>query len=185
LELRDIDQRAPALTEHQDIVKQRATPAIFIVDGSLRVLFYRADPHERRRDCVFQSETRRLPPLIERTVRNLLEDWKLRRPERVLSAAPNGSIAVRVVVLDGWPDCAYAVLVERFKTRANLRAFVERYALSKREHEALTLIVQGAKNSEIASRMQIAESTAIFHVKRLMAKAGARNRTELVAKIVG
>lgn len=149
------------------------------------MLFHRGDPHERRNDCVFRSDTRRLPALIERTVRALLDDCDPRCEEPVLSAAPNASIAVRVVTLDGWPDRAYAVLVERFKTRANLRAFVERYALSKREHEALTLIVQGARNSEIASRMQIAESTAIFHVKRLMAKAGARNRTELVAKIVG
>jgi DNA-binding CsgD family transcriptional regulator len=185
LELRDSDQRAPALAEHQEIVKQRATPAIFIVDGSLNVLFHRGDPHERRSDCVFHADTRRLPTLIERTVRALVDDRDPRHPEQILSAAPNASIAVRVVALAGWPEHAYAVLVERFKTRANLRAFVERYALSKREHEALALIVQGAKNSEIASRMQIAESTAIFHVKRLMSKAGARNRTELVAKIVG
>jgi DNA-binding CsgD family transcriptional regulator len=102
-----------------------------------------------------------------------------------LTAVPNGSVLVRVLPLAGGKSPRYAVLVERFRIRASLRAVASRYALSKREHEALALVVKGAKNSEIASRLQIAPSTAVFHVKRLMAKTGARNRAELVAKVVG
>lgn len=187
MEVQELEQRrAQAAPEHARMAQQRAVPAIFIVDGSLRLVSYRQDPHERRRDCVIEPTSQQLPELIERTVKVLLEGRSGGDdPHAVLSAAPNASVLVRVVPLDGAEEGLYAVLVERFQTRQSLKALAERYALSKREHEALALVVQGAKNTEIASRLQIAESTAVFHVKRLMAKTGARNRTELVAKVVG
>lgn len=187
MEVQDLEQRrAQAAPEHARMAQQRAVPAIFIVDGSLRLVSYRQDPHERRRDCIVEPTMQQLPELVERTVKVLLDGRRLGEdPHAVLSAAPNASVLVRVVPLDGAEEGLYAVLVERFQTRQTLKALAERYALSKREHEALALVVQGAKNTEIASRLQIAESTAVFHVKRLMAKTGARNRTELVAKVVG
>jgi DNA-binding CsgD family transcriptional regulator len=179
------EHRAEPQPEHSRVVAQRAVPALFVLDRTLRVLHDREDPTERRKDCAFQTASRRLPPLIERAVQSLLETAKDQKHPRGLTAVPNGSVLVRVLPLDGSTTARYAVLVERFKMRGNLRAVAARYALSKREHEALALVVKGARDSEIASRLQISHSTAIFHVKRLMAKTGARNRTELVAKVVG
>lgn len=186
VDVQEVEQRREASPEHARMAQQRSVPAIYIVDGSLRLVSYRQDPHERRRDCTIEATTQRLPQLIERTVKALL-DCRRTGDDRhaVHSAAPNASLLVRLVPLDGAEEGLYAVLVERFQTRRTLKALAERYALSKREHEALALVVQGAKNTEIASRLQIAESTAVFHVKRLMAKTGARNRAELVAKVVG
>lgn len=178
------EKRTYPQPEQQRVIEQRTAPAVFVLDRSLRVLHYREDPTERRKDCVFEAKTRRLPELIHRTVASLLKDAESGTAQ-TLTAVPNGSVLVRVVPLEGSGDPKYAVLVERFKMRATLRAVASRYALSKREHEALALLVRGARNSEIASRLQISPSTAIFHVKRLMAKTGARNRTELVAKVVG
>jgi DNA-binding CsgD family transcriptional regulator len=180
------EHRAEPQPEHSRVVAERAVPALFVLDRTLRVLHYREDPTERRMDCAYQTGSRRLPPLIQRAVQSLLETAKDQKPgTRALTAVPNGSVLVRILPLDGSTTAAYAVLVERFKMRGNLRAVAARYALSKREHEALALVVKGARNSEIASRLQISHSTAIFHVKRLMAKTGARNRAELVAKVVG
>lgn len=180
------EHRVEPQAEYSRVVAQRAAPAVFVVDRTLRVLNYHADPTERRKDCAFQPGSGRLPPLIDRAVQSLLDDAKDKKQRPgVLTAVPSGSVLVRILPLDGSAGAAYAVLVERFKMRGNLRAVVARYALSKREHEALALVVKGARNSEIASRLQISPSTAIFHVKRLMAKTGARNRTELVAKVVG
>lgn len=179
----DPDHRAPAQAEHDRLIRQRAIPALFVVDASLRVLHYRQDPGERRRDCTMDAGSQTLPPLIERTARALLDQRET--SDGVLSAAPNASIVVRLMPLDGSPKPLFAVLVERLKMRATLRAVGERYALSQREREALALVVEGARNHEIAARLQIAPSTAIFHVKRLMAKTGTRNRTELVAKVIG
>ncbi len=187
MELCAIEQRTPVLPELGLLVKKRATaPAVYVVDSSLNVLYYRNDPDERRTNCLLESAERGLPPAIAATAQELLDLWKSQNTEtRVMSATAGGSLVVRLMLLDGGPAPVFAVLVERLKLRAGLRAVAQRYALSKREHEALALLVQGAKNNEIAERLQIAPSTAIFHVKRLMVKTGARNRAELVAKVVG
>ena len=65
-----------------------------------------------------------------------------------------------------------------------MHSLAQRFGLSARERQVLALLAKGAKNSEIASRLNIAESTAIFHVKRLLTKTNSRNRTELVSKVV-
>jgi len=77
------------------------------------------------------------------------------------------------------------VIADRVKIRAHMDALAQRYKLSSRERQVLRLLSRGAKNSEIASQLSIAESTAIFHVKQLLAKTHSRNRTELVSKIIG
>lgn len=183
--LTDTDRRAPALPETNHVIQRRTMPAIFVVDRALHVLYYRDDAEERRRDCIFDPATDRLPPLVERAVRGLFAEADSEESSQVRSVAPNASIVVRLARLKGGGEPLFAVFVERVKMRASLQAVVERYALSSREREALALVVKGAKNTEIASHLQIAPSTAIFHVKRLMQKTGARNRTELVAKVVG
>jgi DNA-binding CsgD family transcriptional regulator len=50
--------------------------------------------------------------------------------------------------------------------------------LSKREREVLGLLAEGLSNREIAERLFIVESTAKLHVRRILAKTGARSRTE-------
>jgi DNA-binding NarL/FixJ family response regulator len=52
--------------------------------------------------------------------------------------------------------------------------------LTSRELEVLSLIRDGCRNKEIADRLTIAESTVNFHVKNLVAKLGAHDRTHAV-----
>ncbi|OAA93990.1 LuxR C-terminal-related transcriptional regulator [Clostridium coskatii] len=54
--------------------------------------------------------------------------------------------------------------------------------ISKREREVLMLIEKGAKNSEIAKRLFITESTAKSHILNIFSKLSVRNRIEAVAK---
>jgi DNA-binding NarL/FixJ family response regulator len=56
--------------------------------------------------------------------------------------------------------------------------FVER--LTAREIEVLQLLSEGLGNKEIASRLNISEHTAKFHVASIMGKLGATTRTEAV-----
>jgi DNA-binding NarL/FixJ family response regulator len=51
-------------------------------------------------------------------------------------------------------------------------------ALTPREREVLALLASGLANQEIASRLAITERTVKFHVSAILAKLGARNRTE-------
>ncbi|MEI5099153.1 response regulator transcription factor [Streptomyces sp. PmtG] len=52
--------------------------------------------------------------------------------------------------------------------------------LTDREREILTVIGQGWTNTEIATRLHLAESTVKTHVGRILAKTGARDRVQAV-----
>jgi DNA-binding NarL/FixJ family response regulator len=52
--------------------------------------------------------------------------------------------------------------------------------LTLREREVLTLVARGLSNNDIAAALVISEHTAKTHVKRTMAKLGARDRAQLV-----
>jgi DNA-binding NarL/FixJ family response regulator len=52
--------------------------------------------------------------------------------------------------------------------------------LTQRERQVLALVGQGRSNQEIADVLVIAESTAKTHVKRILAKIGARDRAQAV-----
>ena len=52
--------------------------------------------------------------------------------------------------------------------------------LTERETQVLRLVAEGYSNGEIADVLFIAESTAKTHVKRILAKVGARDRAQAV-----
>lgn len=52
--------------------------------------------------------------------------------------------------------------------------------LTSREHEVLLLVAGGKTNQEIASSLTISPHTAKTHVNRIMSKADARDRAQLV-----
>jgi LuxR family transcriptional regulator, maltose regulon positive regulatory protein len=54
--------------------------------------------------------------------------------------------------------------------------------LSAREREILFLIGEGATNGEVAERLVIAEGTVKTHVKHILRKLNAQNRTEAITK---
>jgi DNA-binding NarL/FixJ family response regulator len=52
--------------------------------------------------------------------------------------------------------------------------------LSQRETEVLSLVARGWRNKEVADSLKISEETAKVHMKNLMAKLRAKDRTEAV-----
>jgi DNA-binding NarL/FixJ family response regulator len=53
-------------------------------------------------------------------------------------------------------------------------------ALTSRENEVLSLLARGASNKVIARELKISVHTAKFHVASVLAKLGARNRSDAV-----
>jgi DNA-binding CsgD family transcriptional regulator len=58
---------------------------------------------------------------------------------------------------------------------------VQRFGLSAREQDILSLIVKGMSNAEIANALYITESTVKFHAGNIFRKAGLNSRLELIA----
>lgn len=54
--------------------------------------------------------------------------------------------------------------------------------LTPREMDVLRLLVEGLPNKEIGRRLRISEHTVKFHVNTILAKLGARTRTEAVTR---
>jgi len=54
-------------------------------------------------------------------------------------------------------------------------------AISEREVAVLRLIAGGNRNKDIAEKLSIAEDTVKAHIKRIMEKLGARDRTQAVS----
>jgi len=55
------------------------------------------------------------------------------------------------------------------------------FNLTNREHEVLTLMVDGSNNNQIAERLVVSVSTAKFHVSSILSKLNAASRTEAVS----
>lgn len=54
--------------------------------------------------------------------------------------------------------------------------------LTKRQYEVLSEIAQGKLNKQIASKLQISESTVKIHISSILVKLSVNNRTEAVVK---
>ena len=67
-----------------------------------------------------------------------------------------------------------------FRDAARARMVPPAGNLTRREEEVLQLMCGGLRNSDIAQTLHLTENTVEFHVTRLLAKLGARNRVEAV-----
>ncbi len=55
--------------------------------------------------------------------------------------------------------------------------------LTRREREVLTLMAEGLDARDIAARLVLSPNTVAKHIEHVLAKLGARNRTELAASL--
>jgi DNA-binding NarL/FixJ family response regulator len=63
----------------------------------------------------------------------------------------------------------------------NLAVYIGGESLTEREVEVLRRIAEGDRNRDIGERLSISEDTVKVHVKRIMDKLGAKDRTQAVA----
>lgn len=75
-------------------------------------------------------------------------------------------------------------VIEAFSKSPSLACFPSRpeSQLSPREHEVMTLVIQGMSNREIADILRVTENTVKKYVYEVFNKTGASNRVELVLR---
>jgi PAS domain S-box-containing protein len=79
-----------------------------------------------------------------------------------------------------------AAMFEKLRTAgpglAAVRARQPAPNLSQVEKSVLALVIEGYPNREIAARLHLSQNTIKFHVRQVLQKVGATNRTELARK---
>ncbi|HTV72870.1 MAG TPA: helix-turn-helix transcriptional regulator [Candidatus Acidoferrales bacterium] len=174
-----------------DYLLARSQPALYVLDRDYRVISYWL-PSQSDEGAMPQfgppDGTLRLDPAMETQIRQLTATWADSRPDvlagsSVAVVAP--SAVIRAMPLFGPNTDGFIVTIERIKTRNAIEGARRRFALSPRELDVLTLVLEGCDTPAVAIRLHIARSTANDHVKRMLAKTGSRNRAELVARVLG
>jgi DNA-binding CsgD family transcriptional regulator len=167
---------------------ERASPAQFVLSRDLAIeskWIPTDDPNDVLQNILELAEDG-LPPVVEGAVRSVTASWTddpaTWEPGTLV---PLPFMVVSVAPLTGAAGLKVGVLVERYRSRNPLRHAAEKFGMSSRELEVLALVLKGFGTPQIATALDIAESTAHDHIKRMMLKTRARNRVELAAKALG
>ncbi len=172
----------------QERTAERAAAAQFVLTRNYAVeskWIPSDDPNDVLQN-ILQLSDEALPPVVESAVRSITASWTDDPATWVDgTVVPLPFMVVHVAPLTGSAGPKIGVLVERYRSRNPLRHAADKFAMSSRELEVLALVLKGYGTPQIASALDIAESTAHDHVKRMMLKTRARNRVELAAKALG
>jgi DNA-binding CsgD family transcriptional regulator len=128
----------------------------------------------------------RLPVLLERAVKRLAKSWDFSRIESCASgtAYPMPGMALRVAPMIG-NGVMIGVFLKLESGRHPAADAVAAHHLSPREREVFHALLDGHSVADIASMLELAESTVSDHIARLIVKTNAHNRVEMAATLLG
>jgi DNA-binding CsgD family transcriptional regulator len=162
--------------------------ASYVLDQDLQIVMT-WESEDQRRVALTGLRTRladRLPLLLEETVRELIAGLSSDRSTHGEGIArPVPFLVVRTQPMAGPAGLFIGVRIDRFRSQNSLAAPAERFHISPRELQVLALLMDGAKLEEIAAALHITTSTIQDHIKSMVEKTGSRNRTELIARVLG
>lgn len=162
--------------------------AQYILNRDLEIVLAWTSENERR-VAVTPLQARvhdRLPLMLEDTVRALTTAWTedpdTRKPGM---ARPVPFLVLRTRPMAGPAGLFIGVSLERSKPSHSLTGAAARFRISPREVQVLALLLDGAHLDAVAERLHIASSTVQDHIKSLLEKTGTKNRSEMIATILG
>jgi DNA-binding CsgD family transcriptional regulator len=162
--------------------------SFYVLDKDLQiVLAWSAE--DQRRVALTGLRTRladRLPAVLEETVRDLVAGWRSGSDTQDAGIAhPVPFLVVRTRPMSGPAGLFIGVRIDRFQPPHSLTGPAARFHISPRELQVLALLLDGAKLEEIGQKLHITSSTIQDHIKSMVDKTGSRNRTELIARVLG
>lgn len=160
----------------------------YVLDQNLQIVMTWTSQEQRRASLTGLS-TRladRLPAVLEDTVRALIAGWQSDPATRLPGVArPVPFLVVHTQPVTGPAGLFIGVRIDRFQPPHSLVGPAARFHISPRELEVLALLLDGAKLEEIAEALNITTSTVQDHIKSMVDKTESRNRTELIARVLG
>ena len=171
-----------------ELVKKRAKPRIILLNADLSIAFAEADALSTlaRLLGLPPEQINRLPLNLEQPVRRGVESWNRSGVCDEFLIAASRDLMLRVSRLDGIGDSNFvAIFLEEISRREDLADAAQRYGLTRRELEVLTLMLGGLTANEIASKLCLAETTVADYFKHLIRKTHARNRADMLARVLG
>jgi len=168
------------------LVRKRAKPLTILLNSDLTISFAEREALVYLADLLDAPDQNlgRLPLPLETCIRRVVQAWDAGEPaEHVINPLPK--VVLRVTRLTGGTGSCIAVFLERPTAREDLAAAVSRFALTRRETEVLSQILGGASAGDIAVALNISERTVSDYFKILARKTQAKNRADMVAKVLG
>jgi DNA-binding CsgD family transcriptional regulator len=162
--------------------------AFYVLDRDLEIVLA-WNSEDQQRIALTGLRTRiadRLPLVLEETVRDLTAAWGIEpNTQDPGLARPVPFLVVRTQPMSGPTGLFIGVRIDRFRPPNSLTRAASRFHISPRELQVLALLLDGAHLDEIGRRLNITSSTVQDHIRSMVEKTDSRNRTELVARVLG
>jgi DNA-binding CsgD family transcriptional regulator len=172
--------------EHLEVLKDARddTSVLYVLDGDLSIVLGWSElPEEIAAMAVSAT---RLPSRIEETVRELTRDWTPDPSTRKTGVArPSPFLLILTQPLVGPGGYFIGVVVQLYREPHSLIAAAARFAMSPREAQVLVHLLEGSQIPEIGERLFITSSTVQDHIKSLLHKTGSKNRSHMIAQVLG
>jgi DNA-binding CsgD family transcriptional regulator len=161
--------------------------AFYVLDNNMEIVL--AWSVERQRRIVLtglhEHIAERLPPVLESSVRELTAAWATSVVKEPGIARPVPFLVVRTQPMTGPAGLFVGVRIDRFRPPNSLTEAAGRFHISPREAQVLALLLDGDHLDQIADQLKITSSTVQDHIKSMLDKTESRNRSELIARILG
>ncbi len=162
--------------------------SFYLLDRDLQIVLAWTT-EQQRRVALTGLRTRiadRLPRVLEEAVRELIAGWRSDSGSQKTGIAhPVPFLVVRTQPMSGPAGLFIGVRIDRFKPPRSLSGPAARFHISPRELQVLAMLLDGEKLEAISRKLHIAPSTVQHHVTSMVVKTESRNRTELIARVLG
>jgi DNA-binding CsgD family transcriptional regulator len=188
LRLQPPDEQKPAFATR--IVATPPTPydeAFYVLDRDFEIVLAWSSERQRRiaSTGIHEHIAERLPTILEESVRELTASWASSTMPEPGFARPVSFLVVRTQPMSGPAGLFIGVRIDRFRPPNSLTGAASRFHISPREAQVLALLLDGDHLDQIADQLKITSSTVQDHIKSMLDKTESRNRSELIARILG
>jgi DNA-binding CsgD family transcriptional regulator len=161
--------------------------AFYVLDSEFQIVLAWSSEDQRRIALTGMTAhiEHRLPRVLEETVRHLTAAWSTGPLKEARVARPVPFLVVRTQPMSGPAGLFVGVRIDRFLPPNSLTGPASKFRITPREVQVLALMLDGNQLDEIAKTLFITSSTVQDHINSMLEKTASRNRSELIARVLG